>query len=247
MRGVHSKFQAGHRLGRPGPAAIHPGSHAYTESVYPGHARRAAGSGHGGAGKPFGGRAASGGSSDPVGGRAMAGPVGADGRPTIDARRAGRAQRDRPVVDWQCAGSGDYGIDFPCELFLRLGTNNPLDHLSILEDHERGDRHDPVLDRELLVVIGVEFADLQAAGVLGGQFLDDWRHHLAGAAPGGPKIDEHGHVGINDLSGKITLVEFDFVRHFALLLAGSRNLRITGRAGEHFFVMNTIGANAPYI
>jgi hypothetical protein len=48
------------------------------------------------------------------------------------------------------------------------------------------------------VVVYVDFDNLDAAGILIGQFIEDGGNHFTGTAPFGPKINKHGGGGLED-------------------------------------------------
>src|SRR5581483_10963613 len=52
-----------------------------------------------------------------------------------------------------------------------------------------------VAHRRSRIVVRVDFADLDLAGVLGSDGVHSRRHSLAGTAPGSPEIHEYGRVG----------------------------------------------------
>src|SRR5512147_1213025 len=57
-----------------------------------------------------------------------------------------------------------------------------LGDLAALEDDERGHGRDPVLERDLVVLLDVQLPHPDAAGVLGGHRLEVGDHGLAGRA-----------------------------------------------------------------
>src|SRR5687767_4771380 len=85
----------------------------------------------------------------------------------------------------------------PLQVALEGGDEHLLGHraddlvdlAAVLVDHEGRDAHDAVRGGRHLVLIGVELAELDV-GHLAGELLDDGADALAGAAPGGPEVDE---------------------------------------------------------
>ena len=81
----------------------------------------------------------------------------------------------------------------------RGGADFGRGQFAVLEQHERRNAANTITRRRLLVGVDIHFADLDLAGVLGGDLLEDRRNHLAGAAPGCPVVDENGLVGLQDV------------------------------------------------
>ncbi len=89
---------------------------------------------------------------------------------------------------------------------LELGLEAPLRHRSddflhdrpVLEEEQGRDREDFVLGRGLLVLIDVEADDRQVVA-LGVDLLEDRMDDAAGAAPGGPEVDENGAIGLQNV------------------------------------------------
>ena len=74
--------------------------------------------------------------------------------------------------------------------------------LAFVEDHQRGDAANAEFAGDIAVLVDVEFGNLQFASMGGGEFIQGRGDHFAGAAPFGPKIDEHGLVGLQYISLK---------------------------------------------
>lgn len=89
-------------------------------------------------------------------------------------------------------------LDEPFELGLRHGTHGTCNGLATLHDDERWDRLDAKLAGKQGLGVGVALAHLEFAGVLVGNLGNDGGDDTARAAPGCPKVNEHGHVGIED-------------------------------------------------
>src|SRR6266478_110055 len=74
--------------------------------------------------------------------------------------------------------------------------------VAVLEEHQRRDSPDAELGRHALVLVDVDFRDLEAALVLLGDLVQDRRDRLAGAAPFRPVIHQHRGLGLEDLGIK---------------------------------------------
>ena len=70
-------------------------------------------------------------------------------------------------------------LDQLFDLGLGHGADDLADHLAVLEHEQRRDRAHVVLRRRLRVLVDVDLADLDLAGVLAGQLLDDRRDRAA--------------------------------------------------------------------
>ena len=91
-------------------------------------------------------------------------------------------------------------------------------------DHgEVGDAADVVLGRDLRMALRVDLQDHGASRHVPRGGLDLGRGHLAGAAPVGPEVDEHGHLRVSrDLAERLR-IRFDRPRH-------RRDRRLAGAA-----------------
>src|SRR4051812_19090189 len=85
------------------------------------------------------------------------------------------------------------------ELALALGADHALHRLTVLEDDERGDAHDVEPPGDVRVVVDVQLGDLELAGLLVGDLVEDRGDHLARTAPLGPEVDEHRLARAGDL------------------------------------------------
>src|SRR3989304_1004626 len=121
----------------------------------------------------------------------------------VDARhKAGHDVSKNLESDLDCALDPTYD--------LRLGHRADLarGHLAVLEDHQRRDRHDPVLGRGLRVLIDIELYDLELALQFGRNLFEHGCDDAAGPAPFGPEIHEYGiggleHVGVEGRVGNL--------------------------------------------
>ena len=77
-----------------------------------------------------------------------------------------------------------------------LGLGQRADELggdrAVLEQLDRGDAADALGPGDGLVLVGVELHELDPAGVLGGELLEDRAEHAAGPAPRRPEVDQDG-------------------------------------------------------
>src|SRR5438552_14667998 len=99
----------------------------------------------------------------------------------------------------------DVAVKESSELGLRQRTHPGRLDVAVLEEHQRRDSPDAELGRHALVLVDVDFRDLEAAFVLLGDLVQDRRDRLAGAAPLGPVIHQHRRVGLQDLWIKIVI------------------------------------------
>src|SRR3954452_24128947 len=95
------------------------------------------------------------------------------------ARRRRRASYRRPPPD----GLRQRGLEFSLELALRVGPDDLLDGLSVLEQDQRRDREDLVGRGALRVLVGVELDDAQVVA-LARDLFEDRGNDAARAAPG---------------------------------------------------------------
>ena len=75
-------------------------------------------------------------------------------------------------------------VGFPDESHELFGD------LAILEENEGRDGTDIVLGGDCAVLVDIHFSDAQFSGHFTGQLFEDRSNGLAGAAPGGPEIDQ---------------------------------------------------------
>ncbi len=123
----------------------------------------------------------------------------------------GAQARRRPTVG---AGRGGREVAGVVELGLGHRADDLIGHLAVLEKDEVRDAAHAELGRRLLVIVNVHLDDLGLAVVLAGKFLEHGGDGPAGAAPGSPEIDEHGHVGIKDLRLERRIGNFSQFAHF---------------------------------
>ena len=100
-----------------------------------------------------------------------------------------RAMRSQPVLRAlsDCSESSSQRASEPKSRRARA----PRDLLAIAKQDQRGDAADAETPRELLMLVGVELADLQLRASLIGDAIEHRRHRAAGAAPRRPEVHEH--------------------------------------------------------
>src|SRR6187551_2733776 len=96
-------------------------------------------------------------------------------RPARRMPNGSDVKRDRRLRD----EGGEVGL----EGRLRLGADDGLHDLALLEDLERGDRGDLVLHGEPGVLVDVQLDDVELLGVLGGDLVEDRADRATRAAP----------------------------------------------------------------
>ena len=102
------------------------------------------------------------------------------------------------------------------------------DALRLLAGSEEGDRRDAHdLERvgDLRVLVDVDLHDVDRAVVLGGELLHLRRDQATRPAPGGPEVDEHGLVALEDLLLERRVTDRDRLTHASSLLVCLVGLR----------------------
>jgi hypothetical protein len=94
-------------------------------------------------------------------------------------------------------------IDLLDQDLLGGGSDDLLANGASLEEKKGWDTGNPVLLRELLFLVHVDFDDLDLVGQFPRDFIQQRGNHLAGAAPFGPKIDQDQFVGLQHFALKI--------------------------------------------
>ena len=94
--------------------------------------------------------------------------------------------------------------EFP-DLAFRQRAHETVNRLAVHQQDDRGKALDAKCGRELLLLVGIDLHQLEAAGIGGLQLFQQRADHLAGAAPGGPEVHQHrlGHRGGNHLGFKV--------------------------------------------
>ena len=85
------------------------------------------------------------------------------------------------------------------KLALALGANHAFHRLAVLKHDERGDAHDLKATGDFGVVVHVQFGNLDLAGLLDSNLVEDRGNRLARPAPLRPEVDEHGFGRSSDL------------------------------------------------
>src|SRR6478735_6109511 len=133
--------------------------------------------------------------------RAGAGKAPAPERTTARPRGAPSATGGVSRV-W--LGGGGRGVRLEVQLahepVLRLRAHRLLDDRAVLEQDDGRDRQHAEATGEAGLGIHVELRDLDPAGEVLRDLVDDGTDHPARAAPLGPEVDEHGQVGLDDLA-----------------------------------------------
>jgi hypothetical protein len=88
------------------------------------------------------------------------------------------------------------------DFFLGQRPDETIHELPVFEQKHRRDASNPILGSDKRIFIDVDFGDLDPAGILGRQFVQDRGHGLAWAAPRRPTVNQHGYGAGNDLVGK---------------------------------------------
>src|SRR5687768_5511334 len=78
------------------------------------------------------------------------------------------------------------------ELGFGAAADDGFDEGAVLKDEQSGDAGDVVVLGGAGVFIDIELADEVAAFGFGGELVDDGGDRAAGAAPGGPGVDQDG-------------------------------------------------------
>src|ERR1700744_4263624 len=76
------------------------------------------------------------------------------------------------------------------QLLLRRGTDLTRGQLAILEQHQRRDRHDAVFGGGAVVLVDIQFDDLDLAVERIRNLFKGRRDHATGAAPFRPEVDD---------------------------------------------------------
>ena len=76
-------------------------------------------------------------------------------------------------------------------------AHETIDHFFVLDEDEHGDVHHAELHGEVVVFVGVAFADDGLAFKFGGHFFDNRSEVAARSAPGGPEVDHHQFVPVD--------------------------------------------------
>ena len=80
-----------------------------------------------------------------------------------------------------------------------------------MKEQKGWDGRNAILDGQGLLIVGVDFADFDAAIVFVSQFIQDGCECSAGVAPLGPEIHQHGGGRLENFRRKILLSQSDDV------------------------------------
>src|SRR5262245_52860300 len=78
-------------------------------------------------------------------------------------------------------------------------ADDGLSHLSFVKEHEGGNARDAIALGYCGMLVDVELAHSQTPRILRRDFLHHRADETARPAPGGPKIDQHGTRGVEDV------------------------------------------------
>src|SRR5260221_2205357 len=117
-------------------------------------------------------------------------------------------------------------LDDLLEVFLRRQAYDLIDDFSLLEQQDRWYASNLKLECGVRIVVHVQLANRQLAGVVGRQRLDRRRQPLARTAPFGPEIHEHRPARVQHRRLEITVCKGLHVvgSHSGLLLIPQRTL-----------------------
>ena len=96
-------------------------------------------------------------------------------------------------------------VNIGFEVALAPQANYLLDNIPALEYQESGNGPNPILRRQSLLLIDIDFAKFGPPVVIAGEFIDYGTDHLARSTPLGPKINQHRHRCVEYFVGKICL------------------------------------------
>src|SRR6476646_10305949 len=112
--------------------------------------------------------------------------------------------------------SGKRRLELLREARLRQSPDDLLRDLAVLEEDQRGDRHDSVLRSRLRVLVDVHLHDRQVVALLI-ELLEMRSDDAAGAAPGRPEIDQHGLGRLEYLGGEVVVGYFGEVSSHVII------------------------------
>jgi hypothetical protein len=88
-----------------------------------------------------------------------------------------------------------------------------IDNLAALVNHHGGDGYYAVAACQIAFRIHIHLAYLDPTGIFFGKLFYKGGDHLAGAAPGSPKIDKHRDGRLQHFGFKIGAGYFNFITH----------------------------------
>src|SRR5712692_4878799 len=90
-------------------------------------------------------------------------------------------------------------IELLKQLLLRHVAHKALRLASVLEEDHRRDRADPEASSGDRIRVHIELHDAELRALFTRDLFEDRGDHAAGAAPGGPEVDEHRLIRLEDL------------------------------------------------
>lgn len=109
--------------------------------------------------------------------------------------------------------SGDFELKSCLEglakLFLCRQPLEPLNDFAPLEDENRRDGADAVLDGRVRGLIDIDLADRKLALAFIGKLINDWGDHATRPAPGSPEINEDRCSTIENFGPEVVVGKFD--------------------------------------
>ena len=99
-------------------------------------------------------------------------------------------------------------LSYPVKQVLQIHcTGHSCDLFAVFEQGKGGDAADIKLCRQVLFCFGINLGYAIARFQLAGSLGKDWRHHLAGSAPGGPEVHQYGEIATPDMGRKASGIE----------------------------------------
>ena len=123
--------------------------------------------------------------------------------PTSQPAQAQKSPWHEPWAFEKQTMSGNQLVETGFEGTFAFGADGLFHDLAVLDEQEGRDGTDTELGGEILLLIHVYFADLDLAGVFASEFVKHGANGLAGSAPFGPKVHEHGRGGLQRFRFKI--------------------------------------------
>jgi len=100
-------------------------------------------------------------------------------------------------------------FDSDQQIFFARDAGDLVAQLAVLEKQKGRDRADIVFERETLIFVHVNFRYFDRLQFFASDLIQHWRDHFTGAAPFGPKIDDHRLVLLRHFAVKIGFVKID--------------------------------------
>ena len=100
-------------------------------------------------------------------------------------------------------------LDSAEQIFFARNSSDLITKLPVFEEEQSRDGPDVVLERKTLTFVHINFGDLNHAGFLMRDLIQQWRDHFARTTPFRPKIDDYRLLALHDFAVKIGLIEVD--------------------------------------